>query len=193
MTTPLAPGAFTVEFPDADLSGGADLLVYPTAQVQEEAFRVSLASAQLPWEGPLPGAPFRIGEEHIEVDRFRLDDAGGEFVWHLAGDSVARAQVNAGATYAEVGGREQAIVAEPDLPYGFLWAIAGGRPATRSDTIHLFHLDDAQQPSFRSRFWGDPERVVPVEGLTFEVTVALYRYAPEPIVVPLSLTVGQEG
>jgi hypothetical protein len=180
---PAVPGSFTVRFPDADLSAGAELLAYPAVEVVEQAFPISLGSAQLPWEGTLPGAPFRLGDQALAVDAIRLDDAGGEFTWHLEGPGEARAEVDLGATYTELAGSLQAIVSEARLPYGSLWAAAAALPSARSGGLHLFHLDDAVNPSFRSRFWGDAERVVPVVDFEVELTVRLYRYAADPVVL----------
>ncbi|MFH1329132.1 MAG: hypothetical protein ABIJ48_00520 [Actinomycetota bacterium] len=190
--TALAPGLFALEFPDIDITGGVELLAYPASELVEGVFPTGLASAQLPWEGPLAATPYLLGGEEVVIDRLRLDDGGGEIVWHLAGDSEARAVVSAGATYSEVGGAPQAIVAEPDLPLASLVASPTATPVTRFGVVHLFHLDDPDQPTYRSRFWGDPERVVAVEALDLELLVRLYRYAAEPVVIPVSLTVTPE-
>lgn len=193
LVTPLAPGLFTLEIPAADLTGGVELLAYPAAEVVAGVFPTALASVHFPWEGPPAGTPYRLGGEEIVIDRLRLDDGGGEVVWHLAGDSEARAVVSAGATYSEVGGAPQVIVAEPDLPAAWLVAAVGATPATRSGSVHLFHLDDVNWPSFRSRFWGNPERATAVGELDLELAVRLYRYAAEPVVIPMDLTVTEDG
>ena len=140
--TPLVPGLFTLEFPDTDIAGGVELLAYPAAEVVEGTFPTALGSVQFPWEGPPAGTPYRLGGEEIVIDFLRLDDGGGEIVWYLAGDSESRAVVSAGATYSEVGGGPQAIVAEPDLPAASLVTAVRATPATRSGAVHLFHLDD---------------------------------------------------
>ncbi len=193
LTNPSAQGLFTLEFPIADLSGGVELLAYPAVESVEETFTTTLDSAQFPWEGPLEGAPYRFAGEELAIDRIRLDDAGGELVWHLAGASEGRAVVTAGATYANLEGGEQAIVAERDLPSAYLVAVAGNIPATRSGVVHLFHLDDVHAPSFRSRFFGDPELVVAVQELDLEIAVRMYRYSTDPTVIPVDLTVAAES
>ena len=191
--TPLVPGLFTLEFPEADIAGGAELLAYPAAEVVEGVFPTALTSVQFPWEGPPAGTPYRLGGEEIVIDFLRLDDGGGEIVWYLAGDSESRAVVSGGATYSEVGGGPQAIVAEPDLPAASLVTAVRATPATRSGEVHLFHLDNVNWPSFRSRFWGDPERVLSVEELHLQLAVRLYRYAAEPVAIRVNLTVAEEG
>ncbi|MCU0280964.1 MAG: hypothetical protein MUE66_03870 [Acidimicrobiia bacterium] len=188
-----APGVFTLEFPDTDISGGVELLAYPAADVLEQAFHTSLDSAQFPWAGLTAGTSYRLGGETIVVDRVRLDDAGGEIIWHLVGGTNARAVVDAGATYSELDAGPQAIVSERDLPTGWLVAAAGADLATRSGGVHLFRLDDALNPSPRSRFAGDPERAVAVEQLDLAITVRLYVYAAEPVVIPVHLQVATEG
>ncbi len=186
-TSAAVPGLFVVEFPGPGSSGAADLLAYPAAEVLEGAFVTSRESAQLPWEEPPDGTPYRLGGEEVVIERVRVDDAGGEVAWHLAGATPGRAVVSAGASYQEVGGGPQVIVPEADLPFASLVAGASPVPSARSGLLHLFRLDDPQQPSFRSRFWGDPERVVPIQGFTLEIGVRLYRYAQDPVVVPFEL------
>jgi len=199
LTTILAPGMFTLQFPEADLSTGAELLAYPAEHVIERTFTTTRDSTQLPWEGPLDGdggvmgKPYRLGGQEIAFHTTRLDDAGGELGWYLLGDSVARAVVDAGATYTEEDGRPQSIVPEARLPYAYLTAPPGSAPPARSGGLHLFHLDDAANPTFRSRFHGDPEREVAIRQLVLEVSVRLYRYSAAPAVIPLSLTVAGEG
>jgi hypothetical protein len=193
LSTPLAAGLFTLEFPATDLSAGAELLVYPAVEVVDDTFSTALDSAQFPWEGPLEGTPYRLAGEELAIDRIRLDDGGGEIVWHLAGDSESRATVSAGATYSEVEVGPQAVVAERDLPEAYLVAAAGGAPATRSGAVHLFHIDNVYAPSYRSRFFGDPTRQVPVEQLNLEIVVRMYHYAADPVVVPVDLVVTGEG
>ena len=196
---PAAPGAFTLEFPDTDLSGGVDLLAYPAADMIERTFTTTRDSAQFPWSGPLDGeggvlgAPYHLGGEEVAINEIRLDDGGGEIGWHLSGNSEARAVVTAAATYTEPDAGPQAIVAERDLPTASLVATVGADLATRSGGIHLFHLDDVNDPSFRSRFWGDPERAVMVEQLELTITVRLFTYAAEPVVIPVDLAVAEEG
>ncbi len=190
---PTAPGAFTLEFPDTDISGGVELLAYPAADVVEQAFHTSLDSAQFPWAGPPAGTAYRLGAEEIVVDRVRLHDAGGEIAWHLAGDTNARAVVNAGATYSELEAGPQAIVSERDLPAASLvarWA-ATRRPDPAASTCSTSTMCDA--PTYRSRFWGDPERAVAVEQLDLAITVRLYTFAAEPVVIPVDLEVAAEG
>ena len=189
-TSTFVPGTFTVEFPLAEISGSAELLVYPVAEVLEARFPTTRDSMALPWEGPLDGLPYRIGGEELIIDGFRLDDAGGEMEWHLAGSTVSRAVVGAGAGYREVGGDLQRIVAEEELPAAFLVSTVAGQPSARSGLVHLFRLDDAAAPTFRSRFTGDPERAVAIEDLTVEVTVRLYRYSDEPVVVRFAVPEG---
>jgi hypothetical protein len=193
LTTPSAPGIFTLEFPDTDLSAGAELLAYPAAEVVTSTFSTVVASAQLPWQGPLEGTPYRLAGEELAIDHIRLDDGGGEILWHLAGNSDARAMVTAGAAYTEPGDGPQAIVAESDLPEAYLVASVGGAPATRSGAVHLFHIDDVSAPTYRSRFFGDPARMVAVEQLNLEIVVQMYRYAADPVVVPVDLVVAGEG
>ena len=190
---PTAPGAFTLEFPDTDISGGVELLAYPATDVVEQVFHTSLDSAQFPWAGPPAGTLYRLGAEELVVDRVRLHDAGGEITWHLAGDTNARAVVDAGATYSELGVGPQAIVSERALPAATLVAGMGGEPSTRSGSIHLFHLDDVNAPTYRSRFWGDPERSVLVEQLDLAITVRLFTYAADPVVIAVDLEVAAEG
>ncbi|MBN2114856.1 MAG: beta-lactamase family protein, partial [Acidimicrobiia bacterium] len=198
-TTSAAPGVFTVEFPDADPSGGAQLLLYPAEDVIEGTFTTTRDSTQLPYEGPLDteggrlGMSYRLGGQEISFHKIRLDDAGGELGWHLSGDSTARAVVDAGATYTEVDGRLQSIVPESRLPYASLMALPGSAPPARSGSLHLFHLDDASDPTFRSRFFGDPERVVAVEDLQLTLTVRLYRYGEDPVALPLDLPVSGDA
>jgi hypothetical protein len=197
--SPAAPGAFTLEFPDTDISAGAELLAYPAADVIERTFTTTRDSAQFPWQGPLDGeggvlgASYHLGGEEIAIHQVRLDDGGGEIGWHLSGSSEARAFVTAAATYTEPGVGPQAIVSERDLPMASLVAAVGADLATRSGGIHLFHLDDALNPTYRSRFWGDPERAVLVEQLELAITVRLFTYAAEPVVIPVTLEVAAEG
>jgi hypothetical protein len=191
--TPLAPGLFTLEVPDTDITGGVELLAYPAVEVVEGEFPTALDSAQLPWEGPPAGTPYRLGGEEMFIDLLRLDDAGGEVVWYLAGDSASRAVVSATATYSEIGGGPQAVVAEPDLPAAWLVTAVRALPATRSGSVHLFHLDDVDSPTYRSRFWGDAGRAVVVEELDLAITVRLYTFAAEPVVIPVDLEVAAEG
>jgi hypothetical protein len=199
LTTPSAPGIFTLEFPAIDLSGGVELLAYPAGDMIERTFTTTRDSAQFPWSGPLDGdggvlgAPYHLGGEEIAINEIRLDDGGGEIGWHLSGNSEARAVVTAGATYTEPEAGPQAIVAERDLPLAYLVATVSGTPATRSGSVHLFHLDDVNGPSFRSRFFGDPERVVAVVDLNLEIVVRLYRYHTDPTVIPVDLTVAAES
>lgn len=195
---PAAPGAFTIEFPDTDISGGADLLAYPAADIIERTFTTTRDSAQFPWSGPLDGeggvlgAPYHLGREEVSMNRIRLDDGGGEIGWHLSGNSEARAVATAAATYTEPDAGPQAIVSERDLPMASLVATVGADLATRSGSIHLFHLDHVDSPTYRSRFWGDPERVVMVEQLELTITVRLFTYAAEPVVIPVDLAVTGE-
>lgn len=195
---PAAPGAFTLEFPDTDISGGAQLLAYPAAAVVERTYTTTRDSAQFPWSGPLDGeggvlgAPYHLGGEEIAIHEIRLDDGGGEIGWHLSWDSEARAVVTAAATYTDPDAGPQAIVSERDLPTASLVAAVGADLATRSGGVHLFHLDDALNPTYRSRFWGDPERAVVVEQLELAITVRLFTYAAEPVVIPVGLTVTGE-
>ncbi len=193
LSTPLAAGLFTLEFPAGDLPAGTALLVYPAVEVVDETFSTTLESAQFPWQGPLRGTPYRLAGEELAIDHIRLDDGGGELVWHLAGDGAARATVSADATYTEADGGPQAIVAERDLPAAYLVAAAAGAPANRSGAVHLFHIDDVYAPSYRSRFFGDPARVVAVERLNLEIVVRMFRYATDPVVVPVDLVVAGKG
>ena len=186
LANPAVPGSFTVQFPDVDLSAGAELLAYPAVEVVEQTFPISLGSVQMPWEGLLPGAPYRMGDQALAVDSIRLDDAGGEVAWRLEGPGESRAVVDLSASYNEIAGDLQAIVAETGLPTGYLWAAPAALPAARSGALHLFHLDDAADPSFRSRFWGDAARVVPVVNLEVALTVRLYRYAADPVVLAVA-------
>ncbi len=199
LTTPSAPGIFTLEFPSADLSGGAELLAYPASDIIERTFTTTRDSAQFPWSGPLDGdggvlgAPYHLGGEEMAINEIRLDDGGGEIGWHLSGNSEARAVVTAGATYTDPESGPQAIIAERDLPLAYLVATASGTPATRSGSVHLFHLDDVNAPSYRSRFFGDPERVVAVADLDLEIVVRMYRYFTDPAVIPVNLAVSAES
>jgi hypothetical protein len=198
LTTLSAPGIFTLEFPETNLAPGADLLAYPAGDIIERTFATTRDSAQFPWSGPLDGdggvlgASYHLGGEEVAIHEIRLDDGGGEIGWHLSGDSEARAVLTAWATYTEPGAGPQAIVAERDLPLASLVAAADSSPAARSGTIHLFHLDDVNAPSFRSRFFGDPERVVAVEDLDLEIVVRMYRYSTDPAIIPVDLVVAAE-
>lgn len=193
-STPAVPGVFTVEFPDGDPSGGTQLLLYPAEDVIERTFTTTRDSTQLPYEGPLDteggvlGMSYRLGGQEIAFHAIRLDDAGGELGWHLSGDSTARAVVDAEATYTEVDGGLQSIVPESRLPYASLMTLPGSAPPARSGSLHLFHLDDAANPTFRSRFFGDPERVVAVRGLVLQIDVRLYRYSATPAAIPVDPT-----
>jgi hypothetical protein len=186
-TSGLVPGLFTVEFPALSASGEAQLLMYPAAAEADADFSTQRDTAQLPWEGPLDGTPYRLGDQEVVIDTVRLDDAGGEVSWHLGGGSAAHAVVTAGATYQEVGGDPQVIVPESALPFASLVSVDSPVPSAGSGLIHLFRLDDAENPSFRSRFWGDPDKVVAIQGLTVEISARVYRYAEEAAVFPIVL------
>ena len=193
VSTFLAPGLFTLEFPRVDISGGAELLAYPVEEEVEGTFTTSLASARFPWQGLPQGTSYRLGGEEIAIDSIRLDDAGGELAWHLAGDSTARAVVSAGATYDEAGAGPQALVTEPELPYAYMLTRASAPPVARSGKVQLFHLDSVEAPSHRSRFFGDPERAVDVAQLELGITVRLYLYSAVPVGIPVALPVVEAG
>jgi hypothetical protein len=183
-TDPATPGIFTIGFPQADLTGGAELLMYPVEDVTDTEAVIKPAAAAFPWEGLPDGGPYPVGGDTLVVEALRLDDAGGELRWRLTGSSVTRAVVRVTATYAEAGGEAQAIVGEDALPADVMRSARTRLSPTRQSTLRLYHLDDPQQPSSRSRYWGDAQRAVDVIDVEVTLSIRAFRYVAEPVVIP---------
>jgi hypothetical protein len=183
-TDPATPGIFTVGFPQADLTGGAELLMYPVEDVTDTEAVTRRPDAAFPWEGLPDDGPYAVGGDTLRVEALRLDDAGGELSWQLTGSSVTRAEVGVSVTYTETGGEAQAIVGEDALPVDAMRSARVRLSPARQSTLRLYHLDDPQDPTSRSRFWGDAQRVVQVTDLEVILSIRAYRYSADPVVIP---------
>jgi hypothetical protein len=184
---PTAQGMLTVEFPGVGVHADdlEALVVLPMIDSVETTTTAAVDVEALPWPGPLDG-PEADGVTII-VDEVRIDDAGGFLTWRIDGLGDRRAVVRLQGTYrnTETGDLER-FVAETDLPAPPLQlSPASGRPA-RSGTIQLFRLDDPDNPSFRSRYTGDADAVVTIDGITFEWSVVVFRYRSATVAMPLS-------
>ena len=183
-TDPVAPGLYTITFPAVDLTGPATLLAYPATDVAESTHEVTIPAAQFPLVEPLD--PIVVGGETLELD-LRLDDGGGTLRWTLGGDGAGRAALSLRADYTEVGEdgtTAQRIMSEQGVEVPFLSAGLTYHDPARRGTLRLYHLDDPDEPTFRTRHWGDPRREVAVEDLTVVITVLLQSYGEEPLAVP---------
>jgi hypothetical protein len=116
-----------------------------------------------------------------------IDDGGGTLEWALTGDTRSRATVAVQIDYTEVGDggdSPQRIMSEQGVAVPFLSAgLTYGDP-DRQGALRLYHLDDPEEPTFRTRHWGDPGRAVTVEDLLVVIAVRLHGYADDPIEIP---------
>ncbi len=182
--SPAAQGMLTVEFPGAGFEPDdvEALIVMPMLESAETTATATVGVEELPWEGPLEGVD--AGGITIAVQSVRIDDAGGYLAWTVDDSPDRRAFVRLSGTYLQ-GGDTQRFVPEFDLPVAPLQFSPGTYRPARGGTLQLFRLDDPDNPSFRSRYTGDPEAVVEIDGITFEWFVAVYRYQTAAIEVPL--------
>ena len=183
-TDPATPGIFTVGFPQADLTGGAELLMYPVEDVTNTEAVTRRADASLPWEGLPDASPYSVGGDTLSIEALRLDDAGGELSWRFTGSSVTRAEVGVSVAYTETGGEAQAIVGEDALPVDAMRSARVHLSPARQSTLRLYHLDDPLEPTSTSRFWGDAQRLVDVNDLEMTLSIRAYRYSADPVVIP---------
>ncbi len=111
---------------------------------------------------------------------------GGELRWHLDSESLVRVAVEVEATYRE-GERDERIVTGRALPTAFLQLEAtAGTPRT-SEVMELYHLDDPEEPTFRSRFWGD-EDPVDVTDLEVRWSIEVSIYSEEAVSASVSIS-----
>jgi hypothetical protein len=178
------PGLFTIRFPSLDLARGAELLAYPLEDESTSALEIGLEAAAFPWTGPLEQDRLTVAGAVFVIDAIRLDDGGGFIEWHLEGDPPARAWVTAEMSYVEdEAGAERAVSAHtldederPERPFG---------APQRSGGLEIWHLDGTV-------LGGDPDLEVSVTDVDLVLTVTVYHYADEAIVVELPAPRGAE-
>lgn len=182
-----APGVVTVEFPvrGIDPADVAGLTMHPAVATTQLESRWDLEVTQLPWRGPAPGPIAAADAFSIVATGLRLGGDGGVVEWQLFGAARTRAIVDAEATWTVRGGEEPQMAAA-EYRIGDAPLQLGPLPADArsSGTLDLFHLDDPQAPTYRSRWWGDPGPVE-IDGLAFVFRVTVYDYAEDGIDIPL--------
>jgi len=182
----LAPGVVTVEFPGdgiepADLEA---LVVRPATRSLEVTGTWEVPAGELPWRGPPPG-PIATAEGFtLMATDVRIGDDGGSIEWQLFGASGRRTVLDAEASWTVPGDDLRRVAAAEyrigDTPL----QLSPLRPNARwSGSLELYRLDDPQNPTFRSRWWGDPGPVT-IDGLTVEFRATVYEYADDGIPVP---------
>jgi hypothetical protein len=184
----ISPGVMTVEFPGEgiEIPDLEALVLRPARRALELSGVWEIDAGQLPWRGPAPG-PIVTGEDFtLRATEVRIADNGGAIEWQLFGAAGRRALLDAEASWTAAGEDEPRVAAaeyrigETPLQLSPLRA-----DARWSGSIELYRLDDPDEPTFRSRWWGDPGTVA-VEGLTVEFSVVVFEYADEGIEVPLA-------
>jgi hypothetical protein len=182
---PSLPGVITLEFSDTDAADVAALAVRPAVDAVAAGETWEIETDALPWRGPAPGPIAEVGDVTVLSSSIRIADTGGEVAWSLVGGDLPRALVDAVVEYTVPGGERRVAIPEHELP-GVPLTIRDAPPgAAASGTVQLYRLDDPDEPTFRSRFWGDPG-TVEVEGpVVIEWAVVLYTYAEDAVEIPL--------
>lgn len=178
-------GASVVEFtgPGVTLDQLATLRYRPPIEATEATVEWTEEAIAFPWT-PQPGTTLdSLGSASLVLDEVRFDDMGGEIVWHIEGDDQFLASLDVDVTYTEDGSPER-IASRFGLPTALLQFDGHASPPVDGDVLELFHLDDPVEPTFRSRFWGDPDPV-DVEDVTVTWSIVFARYASEPIEAPV--------
>lgn len=174
-------GVSRVEFagPGVGPATAATLRYSPPITTTEVEVTWTESALTFPWL-PATAEPLAVADGAlVELDRARFDDMGGEVVWHLEGEGRLRANLDVEVTYREEG-RDERIVSRYGLPTAFLQLDpAALRPIT-GETLELYHLDDPVEPTFRSRFWGDPDPV-DVTDMTVTWTVLIVGYSDDAV------------
>ncbi len=183
-----APGLFTIAIPapGVDAADVTRLLANPLVGTREVTGTAELGGVELPLVLPPPDPELRSGGSLAVIDEAVLHDAGGEVTWHLEGPEEERAELEIAADYVPAGADEpEAIRADFQIPGVALQLAAHPPEPARSGLIELFHLDDPESPTFRTRFWGDPDDVVPLESLSVGWRLVVYEYGTESVAVAL--------
>lgn len=185
---PVTPGVFTIEFPalGVDVDEIETLLVRPSIGSRELTATWDLDLNELPWAGPAPGPIIEDENVTFRATKIRLADNGGYVEWSMFGASGQRAVVEATAVWTVPGSDEiRKAVPEDQLPGVPLQrgAVMGG--ATSTGTVALYRLDDPEEPTFRSRWWGEPGPVE-IEALRIDWRAVVFEYPEAGIEVPLT-------
>lgn len=183
----LSPGVLTVEFPgeDIEIADLEALVVRPARRAIELSGAWEIDVDQLPWRGPPPG-PIVAGEDFtLSATEVHIGDNGGVIEWQLFNAAGRRALLDVEASWTVPGENEPRAAGAEHRIGGTPLQLGPLRPDARwSGSIDLYRFDDPDEPTFRSRWWGDPGPVV-VEGLTVEFSVVVFEYADGGIEVPL--------
>jgi len=182
---PTFPGLMAVEFPlgsDESLND-ATVTARPAATAESVSTSVDLPAPDLPWGGPVP--PINVGSATVITDFADLRDDGGWLQWQV--DAPQGVQVSVLATFEYIvaaDGERRTLIPEGLLPGSFLQLGAPAPPPAASGVIDLFRTDDPDDPSFRSRWWGDDQ---PVDVERLSVTWSLVEFRPTGIEVLIPL------
>ena len=180
-------GVSMIEFggPGIDETTAALLRYSPPATTFERDIVWTEDAVSFPWRPPIDGPLASADGAAIVIDSTRFDDMGGEIVWHLETDGRHRATLDVTVDYREEG-RAERIVSRYGLPAAFLQLEAADLVPIDGATLELYHLDDPEEPTFRSRFWGDPDPV-DVDDVVVRWTIVIAGYSGEPVEASVSI------
>jgi hypothetical protein len=180
-------GVSTIEFsaPGVEPAAAASLRFSRPVTTFEREVTWTEDAVGFPWR-PAVDEPLAAADgAEIALDMVRFDDLGGEVSWRLESQGRHRATLDVEVTYQEEG-RDERIVSRYGLPAAFLQLDPSDLRPITGETLELYHLDDPVEPTFRSRFWGDPDPV-DVTNVTVTWTILIAGYSDEPFEAAVSI------